>query len=172
MNVQMGRHAMNFGAIMGLVFSINFLITTIKSLVFLQYIFIVAIIYLAYRFVIHFRDNVNEGEISYGYAFLYILQLFMYASMISAVVRYLFYSYIKPDFLQNQLNETLAALQGTPMANIITGDIYQQTVELMTPLNMALQAIWLNLLLGVLLGLILAAVVKKNKSIFDNTDVE
>ena len=166
MGADMNRHAMNFGAIMGLLFSLNFLVTTMKSIAFLQYLIIVVIIYCAYRFVVHCRENVMDGVISYGSALWYNMQLFMYAAMISAMVRYVFYAYIKPDFLQNQLNETLMALQGTPMADIISGEVYQQTVEMMTPLNMALQAIWLNLMLGLLLGLILAAIVKRSENPF------
>jgi hypothetical protein len=161
MGMNMNRHVMNFGAIMGLVFSINFLITTVKSLAFLQYGFVVVIIYLVYRFAVHCRENVMDGVMSYGSVLWYVMQLFMYGSMISAFVRYVFYMYIRPDFLQNQLNETMQALQSTPMADVITGDVYQQTVEMMTPLNMALQAIWLNLILGLLLGLVVAAIVKK-----------
>lgn len=162
----MNRHAMNFGAVMGLLFSLNFLVTTVKSIAFLQYLFVIVIIYCAYRFVVHCRENVMNGAISYGSALWYNMQLFMYGAMISALVRYVFYSYIKPDFLQNQLNETLMALQGTPMAEMISGEVYQQTVEMMTPLNMALQAIWLNLMLGLLLGLILAAIVKRSENPF------
>ncbi len=162
----MNRHAMNYGAVMGLLFSLNFLVTTIKSIAFLQYLFIVVIIYCAYRFVVHCRENVMDGVISYGSALWYNMQLFMYGAMISAMVRYVFYAYIKPDFLQNQLNETIMALQGTPMADMISGEVYQQTVEMMTPLNMALQAIWLNLMLGLLLGLILAAIVKRSENPF------
>ena len=166
MGADMNRHAMNFGAIMGLLFSLNFLVTTMKSIAFLQYLIIVVIIYCAYRFVVHCRENVMNGAISYGSAVWYNMQLFMYGAMISAMVRYVFYAYIKPDFLQNQLNETLMALQGTPMAEMISGEVYQQTVEMMTPLNMALQAIWLNLMLGLLLGLILAAIVKRSENPF------
>lgn len=162
----MNRHAMNFGAVMGLLFSLNFLVTTVKSIAFLQYLFVIVIIYCAYRFVVHCRENVMNGAISYGSALWYNMQLFMYGAMISALVRYVFYAYIKPDFLQNQLNETLMALQGTPMAEMISGEVYQQTVEMMTPLNMALQAIWLNLMLGLLLGLILAAIVKRSENPF------
>ena len=166
MGADMNRHAMNFGAVMGLLFSLNFLVTTVKSIAFLQYLFVIVIIYCAYRFVVHCRENVMNGAISYGSALWYNMQLFMYGAMISALVRYVFYSYIKPDFLQNQLNETLMALQGTPMAEMISDEVYQQTVEMMTPLNMALQAIWLNLMLGLLLGLILAAIVKRSENPF------
>ena len=172
MGANINRHAMNFGAIMGLVFSLNFLVTTIKSLAFLQYLFIVVIIYCAYRFVVHCRENVMGGAISYGSALWYNMQLFMYGAMISAMVRYIFYMYIKPDFLQNQLNETMQALQSTPMADVITGDVYQQTVEMMTPLNMALQSIWLNLILGLLLGLVMAGVVKKAENPVSDGGVE
>ena len=172
MDANMNRHAMNFGAIMGLVFSINFLITTTKTLAFLQYVFVVVIIYLVYRFVVHCRDNVVNGVMSYGSALWYIVQLFMYGAMISALVRYLFYMYIKPDFLANQLNETMQALQGTAIADVVTGEIYQQTVEMMTPLNMALQSIWVNLILGLLLGLVMAGVVKKAENPFSDDGVE
>ncbi len=168
----MNRHAMNFGAVMGLLFSLNFLVTTVKSIAFLQYLFVIVIIYCAYRFVVHCRENVMNGAISYGSALWYNMQLFMYGAMISALVRYVFYSYIKPDFLQNQLNETLMALQGTPMAEMISGEVYQQTVEMMTPLNMALQSIWLNLILGLLLGLVMAGVVKKAENPFSDSGVE
>ncbi len=161
MRAEMNRHAMNFGAIMGLLFSVNFLVTTIKSLAFCQYIFVVIIVYAVYKFAVHCRENVMEGYISYGSALWYVMQLFMYGSMISAMVRYVFYQFIKPDFLQNQLNETMQALQNTSMADMISGEVYQQTVEMMTPLNMALQSIWLNLILGLLLGLVVAAIVKK-----------
>jgi hypothetical protein len=172
MGTNMNRHAMNFGAIIGLVFSINFLITTVKSLAFMQYGFVVLIIYLVYRFAVHCRENVMEGVMSYGSVLWYIMQLFMYGSMISALVRYLFYMYIKPNFLQNQLNETMQALQGTAMAEVITGDVYQQTIEMMTPLNMALQSIWLNLMLGLMLGLILSAIVKRNENPFSDGSFE
>ena len=161
MGTDMNRHAMNFGAVMGVLFSLNFLVVTIKSVAFLQYLLIVAIIYCAYRFVVHCRENVMDGTISYGSALWYNMQLFMYGAMISAMVRYVFYAYIRPDFLQNQLNETIQVLQDTSMADMISGEVYQQTVEMMTPLNMALQAIWINLILGLLLGLIIAAIVKK-----------
>ncbi len=161
MGAQMNRHAMNFGAIMGLLFSVNFLVTTIKSLAFCQYIFVVIIVYAVYRFAIHCRENVMEGSISYGSALWYVMQLFMYGSLISAMVRYVFYQFIKPDFLQNQLNETMQVLQNTSMADMISGEVYEQTIEMLTPLNMSLQAIWLNLILGLLLGLIVAAIVRK-----------
>ena len=90
----MNKHAMNFGAIIGVIFSINFLITTIKSLAFAQYIFVVIIVYAVYKFAIHCRENVMEGSISYGSALWYVMQLFMYGSMISALVRYIFYVYL------------------------------------------------------------------------------
>ena len=64
MDTNMNRHVMNFGAIMGLVFSINFLITTVKSLAFLQYGFVAVIIYLVYRFSVHCRENVMDGVMS------------------------------------------------------------------------------------------------------------
>ena len=95
----------------------------------------------------------------------------MYGSMISALVRYLFYAYIKPDYLQIMLNEAMQTLQNSSMASLVNGDVYQQALEMMTPLNMALQTFWTNLILGLLLGLILAGIVKRNENPF-STNIE
>jgi hypothetical protein len=171
MGTDMNRHAMNFGAIMGVLFSLNFLVVTIKSVAFLQYFLIVAIIYCAYRFVVDCREKILGGAISYRSALWYVIQLFMYGSMISALVRYLFYAYIKPDYLQILLNEAMQTLQNSSMASLVNGDVYQQALEMMTPLNMALQTFWTNLILGLLLGLILAGIVKRNENPF-STNIE
>ena len=40
MGADMSRHAMNYGAVMGLLFSFNFLVTTVKSIAFLQTIYL------------------------------------------------------------------------------------------------------------------------------------
>ena len=171
MGTDMNRHAMNFGAVMGVLFSLNFLVVTIKSVAFLQYFIIVAIIYCAYRFVVDCREKILGGAISYRSALWYVIQLFMYGSMISALVRYLFYAYIKPDYLQIMLNEAMQTLQNSSMASLVNGDVYQQALEMMTPLNMALQTFWTNLILGLLLGLILAGIVKRNENPF-STNIE
>ena len=170
MGAEMNRHAMNFGAIMGLLFSINFLVTTVNSLLFLQYFLIGIIIYAVYKFAVHCRENVLGGSISYGAALWYVMQLFLYGSLISAMVRYIFYTYIKPDFLQNQLDETMAVFQSISMSEELTNEVYQQTLEIMTPLNMAFQSIWVNVILGLFLGLIIAAIVKK-KNIFKSEEL-
>jgi hypothetical protein len=171
MGTDMNRHAMNFGAVMGVLFSLNFLVVTIKSVAFLQYLLIVAIIYCAYRFVVDCREKILGRAISYRSALWYVIQLFMYGSMISALVRYLFYAYIKPDYLQIMLNEAMQTLQNSSMASLVNGDVYQQALEMMTPLNMALQTFWTNLILGLLLGLILAGIVKRNENPF-STNIE
>ena len=137
----------------------------------MQCLLIVAIIYCAYRFVVDCREKIMGGVISYRSALWYVIQLFMYGSMISALVRYLFYAYIKPDYLQIMLNETMQTLQNSSMAYLVNGDVYQQALEMMTPLNMALQTFWTNLILGLLLGLILAGIVKRNENPF-STNIE
>ena len=73
-------------------------------------------------------------------------------------------------FLQNQLDETMAVFQSISMSEELTNEVYQQTLEIMTPLNMAFQSIWVNVILGLFLGLIIAAIVKK-KNIFKSEEL-
>lgn len=162
------KSAMQNGLIMGLIFSINFLLSTSKvtSLILLTYIIAMLIIVLLYKFSVRFRDVDSGGSITYGRAFTYIILLFFYAALISTVVKYFYFQFINKEYLSSTFQETMKMMETLkfPMKSIEI----DQTESMFKPLNFSLLYIWSNVLMGTFVASIMAAFVKKEKSIFEN----
>ncbi len=162
------KHAMTYGLFLGLVFSVNFLLSLSKSLWLgmLTYFVMAAIVYLTYRFTCHYRDTEQDGAISYGRSLWYIVVLYIFAAIISSVVKYVYFQFINPDYLDEVLNNTMAVMEQLqwPLQEDI---MYDQMKSMLTPINFTLQYIWINMMLGFLVGVVMAAFVKKDKNIFE-----
>lgn len=163
MNVEASRHAMYYGLFLGLIFCSNFFVTTIPSIAFLQILFIAVIIYFTYKFLMNCNENIYEGKISYGQSFFYVIQLFVYASMILAMFKYLYYAYLNKSLLQTQIEESVKLIEQTKVFDAMNLD-YSQIIQTITPISIAMQSLWINLLLSVFLGLILSAFASKEKN--------
>ena len=164
------KHSMYFGLMLGIIFSLNFFLSTLNSVVFsaLQWVVTLSIPYVVYRLTIDCRDRVNGGVMSYGLALWYGIQLFFYAAMISSVFKFMYFKFMNPDFLPNMLNESLKVLDQLDMPLNMVNE--EQMRQILTPLYVSIQYIWMDVLLGVFVSLVTAAFAKKDKSIFD-TDV-
>lgn len=162
------RHAMTCGLILGLVFSVNFLLSLSKSLWLglLTYFVMATIIYQTYRFVCHYRDTEQSGVISYGRSLWYIVVLYIFAAIISSAVKYVYFQFINPDYLNEVLNMTMATMEQLQLS-LPEDDAYDYLENMLTPINFTLQYIWVNAFLGFLVGVVMAAFVKKDKGIFD-----
>ena len=164
------KHAMYFGLMLGLVFALNFFLSTLHSgwFVLLMLFVTFTIPYLVYRLTVDCRDRVSGGVISYGAALWYGIQLFFYAALISAVFKFIYIKFLNLDYLPNLVNESLIILD---KFNMLSGDYGEEQVRLLyTPLYVTMQSIGSNVIMGVLVSLVTAAFAKKDKSIFD-TDV-
>ncbi len=161
------KSAMFNGLIMGVLFSINFLlsISKITFFVLLSYLMIVLIIALMYRMSIHFREVDCAGTIKYGKAFSFVLLTFFYASLISAVVKYVYFQYINPGYLDLLLKESIKAAQMLKFN--INNDDYDKMSSFLKPAGFAIQYIWVDVFVGSILGLLMAGFVKKDESIFE-----
>jgi len=161
------KSAMSNGLIMGVLFSLNFFLSipkiTILGLV--TYLVMALIVVLMYRMSVRFRDTECGGYISYGKAFTYIIYTFFFAALISSIVKYTYFR-IYPTYLENLLQDTLKAVETMKIIEI-NDEFYDQMTQMMKPANLALQYIWVNMFVGVIVGLVMAAFVKKEKSIFE-----
>ena len=154
------------GIIMGVIFSVNFLFSVSKITLLITFTNIIAvlIVVLIYRLSVKFRDTECEGFITYGKALLYILYSFFFAALISSVVKYIYFQYINPPYLESVFQETMKML--TSMKYPITDAVEAQTRNMLKPASYTLIYIWVNVFMGLIVGLIMAAFVKKEKSIF------
>ena len=154
------------GIIMGVIFSVNFLFSVSKITLLITFTNIIAvlIVVLIYRLSVKFRDTECEGFITYRKAFLYILYSFFFAALISSVVKYIYFQYINPSYLESMFQETMKML--TSMKYPITDAVETQTRSMLKPASYTLIYIWVNVFMGLIVGLIMAAFIKKEKSIF------
>lgn len=161
------KSAMLNGLIMGVLFSANFLLSVSQNtfLSLLSYVVFALILVTTYRFTIRFRDIECEGFITYGRAFSYILLLYFFAALISSIVKYVYFQYINPGYLENLMSESMKAIE---MMKIPMDEAAFENVEkMMKPATFSLQYLWVNVFLGTFVGLIMAAFIKKEKSIFE-----
>ena len=124
-------------------------------------------IFLTYRITCKFRDEHNNGELSYGKGWAFIVLLFFFAAIISSVVKYIYFQFINPDYLAELLNLTLLQLEKLSISEEEI-NINDSLEAILSPINYSLQYLWINTMLGALLGVIMAAFTKKEKSIFED----
>lgn len=173
------KTSMTNGLIVGVLFSLKFLLSTSKGLLFnsLSFILFIAIILVMYKMAVSFRDRQLKGFISYWGVVNLTIMTFFFAALISAAFKMVYTSYINPEFLPTLTAETLQALETLqPSFNIfsyIDEDEYLKAFEKqMQPYNYSIQTIWVNVLAGLGLGLVLGAFVMKKRGLFDEEPTE
>jgi len=155
------------GLFLGLMFTINFFLSLshIGILGFISLITTVLVIYYTYRKVIKFRNNDCDGCMTYGKSLIYIILSFFFGALISSAVKFFYVAFINKEYLDLLLQETYKVLDAMKFG--ISEENYDQLEKMMTPFGFAIQSIWANLLLGLLLGVIMSFFVRKEKSTFE-----
>ncbi len=169
MRVDINKHAMYYGLVLGCIFGLNFMLSTIPSTVFavVQFVVICAIPYVAYRMAKHCRDKVCGGYMSYWVSVWYVVQLFMYASMISATIKFLFFKFIKPDYLSRQFQLSMDTLEKLGLTSGMEEEsMYVVQEQATNALTMSIQSIWVNIIVGFVVALIVSSIVKREKGLF------
>jgi len=162
------KSAMSYGLVLGVLFSVKFLLGLFNNvwLGLSGYFVIAAILVATYKMSVRFRDNDCEGIISYGKAFSLIVQMFFFAAIISAFVKYIYFQFINPDILESLLQQVL--LMYETLSIPITDELYEAGSVLFTPIPVTMLLSLSNLFLGALTGIIMAIFIKKEKNLFDN----
>lgn len=156
------KHAMYFGLLFGLMFSLNFYFSTIEAVIpnVLSWVLVLLMPYVAYRLAVDCRERVCDGVISYGTALWYGIQLFFYAALVAAVFKLIYFNYISPDFLSLQIDQSLKLMEQMQLP--LGAAEVAEVKKVLTPINMSLNYIWLDVLAGLMVSLFTAALVKRD----------
>ncbi|MDD3321838.1 MAG: DUF4199 domain-containing protein [Paludibacter sp.] len=162
------KSAMTNGLILGVLFSVNFLLSVSKSipLVLLSYGLMAFILVLTFQFSKRFRDKECNGIISFGKSFSFILLSYFFAALISSIVKFIYFQFINPEYLSKLLNESMKAVEMLKLP--IDSASYEQMEGMMKPATFSLQFVWLNVFMGTIIGLIMSPFIKKEKNIFED----
>ncbi|MEI6752048.1 MAG: DUF4199 domain-containing protein [Paludibacter sp.] len=151
----------------GLLLSAKFLLSTQKYgiLVFMSLLISVFIIFGLYRISVRFRDTECGGSIKFFHAFLYIFVLYLFGTIISSIVIFIYTQFINKDFLDLSLSVIMKTYESLKIH--IDNQTYSVIERLFKPLPYSLLNIFAGLFTATFWSLILAGFVKMDKNIFD-----
>lgn len=122
-------------------------------------------IYLAVR---TFRDKENSGYINFGTGFRVSLFVTFFYSSLFAVLIFMYLQFVSPDLVNETKRITMENME--KLESKISSEMYDKMIEGVENMNAAQIAwgrYWNNLIWGVIIGLILSGILKKDKNIFE-----
>lgn len=167
------HYAMNYGTTLGVYYVLKFILfplsltNGVAGLLFLALTVLVPVV--AYRLARHFRDHVTRGFISGTLAWSFILQMFLFASLLTAVAHYIYFAYLDHGAVAESF-ATAAETYKTMVQEMGMGDATSQleaiaqTTEMLTKMTageMTLNMFSNNLFWGCLLTIPLALIVRR-----------
>ena len=118
------------------------------------------------RRLCRFRDEDRQGIISFGRSWAYSILVFFYAAILLAVVQYIYFAYMDQGYLLAKFSSIMTAPENQEM---IRQYGMQQAIndslkmmEQMRPIDYALNVLTMNILLGIFLGLPIAALTRRD----------
>lgn len=160
---------MRYGLVLGLLFSLNFLLSVTGNpmLGMLTYLITGLILYLTYRYSVHYREKECGGTISFGHTFGFVLLLYLFASIISAFVKYFYLKFISGSFLETLYNQYIGMME--QILPSIPDEMYEGMEIITSAQGYTMLTTWSNILISIFVGIIIAAIVRRNKSPFDDS---
>ena len=114
-----------------------------------------------------FRDEDRGGEISLLRGWAFAILVFFYGGILLAVVQYVYMAYMDNGYLLMALKRTLDSPEGKLMVEQygMSGNIEQSlnAIQELRPIDFALNMLTMNITAGIVLGLPIAAMMKRAK---------
>ena len=112
-----------------------------------------------------FRDYARDGVISFSRAMAYYVFIFFNASIIFALVQYVYLAFIDKGYLLNAYRAFVSTPEANNMLNAY-GMTQQQILDALSqtsPMIWALNVMSVNVIIGILLSIPMAIIAKKLK---------
>ncbi|MGN0232165.1 MAG: DUF4199 domain-containing protein [Muribaculaceae bacterium] len=167
------RRAANDGLFLGLYLSAIFMAsifsTEVLVLGHIGLLMLLALPFVGIWAIVRFSRSC-QGMAQLSVLWMYGILLFLYASLICAIVSYLYMQYIDPDLITNQINGTIEAVEKAPAA--LNNDFIAQLKQLRdshmlpSPIQIAMTMLWGTSFFGSVLSLLTAialSIFKKRK---------
>ncbi len=157
--------AMEAGAIMGAFFVVKFVFTVLSlssSFAGLLSTFMILTIPLVVYYLMRRYYRESGGETTFSQLWLLGILLFFFASLISALVQYIYYVYINPDYIKMQFEMAGAAVQMMESMNTLPASSLEPYKQVMAqgnipaPMDFVMAQMWINITFGSLLSAVMA----------------
>lgn len=126
-NIQ--RQAMLFGTYMGIFWMLKFVLFPLgMTIPFLAMAFILltlAVPFLGLYYARMYRNRFCGGGISIGQAFIFTWMMYLFASLLAALIHYIYFAFIDNGFVINQCEAQIVVIEQTNMPGM------EETIELL-----------------------------------------
>ena len=130
-------------------------------------VLMIATPFLVSRRLMKFRDESLGGAISFGRGWGYSVYVFFYASILLALAQYVYFAYIDQGYLLSSFTEALSSSEAKQMVEQYGAQqMIQESMEelgQMRPIDYVLNILTVNIFIGAVLGLPIAALIKRIK---------
>ena len=117
----------------------------------------------------HFRDYAREGVISFMRGYAFTVLTFFYAGLLLSAALFVYFNFIDKGFLVGQFTQLLTSEQGQQVVEMygMAAEVDRglRTLSEMRPIDFALNMLSVNIMMGFLLGLPIAALMQRVKSV-------
>lgn len=159
------RGAMNYGFVMGIYWVIKYVFFILgfshptANIVYWSLSCLVP--YIAYKMTRRYRENIG-GKLGFFHAWQFGVLLYFFAAILVSLEHYLFYRFIAPpDLLVKMVSDMEEALKESGASQALLDAIKEIHV---TPIQMAIQGIFNNVLYGIILSIPVALLARGESS--------
>lgn len=159
------RGAMNYGFVMGIYWVIKYVFFILgfshptANIVYWSLSCLVP--YIAYKMTRRYRENIG-GKLGFFHAWQFGVLLYFFAAILVSLEHYLFYRFIAPpDLLVKTVSDMEEALKASGASQTLLDAIKEVHV---TPIQMAIQGIFNNVLYGIILSIPVALLARGESS--------
>ena len=159
------RGAMNYGFVMGIYWVIKYVFFILgfshptANIVYWSLSCLVP--YIAYKMTRRYRENIG-GKLGFFHAWQFGVLLYFFAAILVSLEHYLFYRFIAPpDLLVKTVSDMEEALKASGASQTLLDAIKEIHV---TPIQMAIQGIFNNVLYGIILSIPVALLARGESS--------
>lgn len=165
--IQLKAFARQDGAIMALIWTASFAFTLLSPQLPWGSLLAIATPFVIGWRLIRFRNYALGGVISFRRALAYSCYTFFYASVLFAVVQYLYFKFLDQGVLMQLMNDTAQVLLPVYKAQGLQETDIREAISMfgsLTPIQLTFMFMMQNIFIGLLLSLPIAAVcTRKNR---------
>jgi hypothetical protein len=170
--ISLQKYAMQFGTYMGIYWIAKFILFPLGfTYQFLFFLFIgltLAVPFMGYHYARMFRDKVCGGEIKFSQAWVFMVFMYLFAALLTAMAHYIYFRYLDNGYIVNKYAEILDSTLSADISGL-EGYVAQvkegiELVRSMTPIEITMQLMSLNVFYCAVLALITAPFVRRTKN--------
>lgn len=169
--INLQRYAMHYGTYMGLYWIVKFIFFPLGlNNSFLLFLFIgltLAVPFLGFHYTRTFRNKVCGGAITFMQSWAFMIFMYLFASLLTAVVHYIYFRYIDHGHVMDVYTNLIENAQSVPgFTEMIAQYQIPEAIKMirsMSAIEITMQLLSQNMLYCSILSLITAPFVAKKK---------